>query len=305
MMRWDTKKMSDQSQKTAIVTGANSGTGFEAAKALALKDANVIMACRNEKSANNSIELIRKEYPKAKIQFYHLDLSHLDSVKSFAQSIKSNHSHVDLLINNAGVLNPQEVLSKDGFEMHFAVNFLGHFALTLQLMPLLLNAKKSRIVSMGSAVERYAKIDSNSIRNPQSYSRGDMYNQSKLANFLFTYGLARRLESENIDMIAAIAHPGWTASNLQGNSPTLKILNPIFSQTPLMGALPLLFAATHESVANGDYYGPDGFLQLKGYPRKITSSRASHDQHAIQHIWDISESFTGIQWEKAYKIELP
>lgn len=295
-MNWTTQDMPDQTGKTAIITGANSGLGLETARALAAKGATVIMACRNLEKAAAAKRDILSSTPNAKLEVMQLDVANLASVSEFAKAFASQQQHLDMLINNAGVMGLPLTKSSDGFEMHFAANHLGHFALTGLLLEPLRKTANARVVVVGSAVERQAKLDFENLNGERQYNPLAAYGTSKLANMLFCYELARRLKQAGINALAAAAHPGWTASNLQQNSPEFRFLNPIFSQNAAQGALPILYAATATDVQNGEFFGPKGFLEMKGSPKRVKSSRASHDLELAQKLWNVSETMTKVQY---------
>lgn len=294
--RWTAENIPDQGGRIAIVTGANSGIGYETARALAGKGATVILACRNEEKGKTAAHQILSEEPSGAAEFIALDLADLESVHRFAETYAGKHDRLDLLINNAGVMQiPQRRTTPQGFEMQFATNHLGHFALTGLLMDLILCAPASRVVMVSSSVHRGGTINFDDLQSQQSYSPTGAYMQSKLANLLFTYELARRLQAAGADTIAAASHPGWTATNLQQHSRLVQMFNPLVAQPPAMGTLPTLYAATSENVANGDYYGPGGFLEVRGYPKKVQSNGRSHDQAVAGRLWDVSEELTGVR----------
>jgi NAD(P)-dependent dehydrogenase (short-subunit alcohol dehydrogenase family) len=295
-MNWTAKDMPDQTGKTAIVTGANIGLGLETARELAAKNATVILACRNLEKANAAKADIQKTVPNAKLEVIQLDLADLASVRQFASGFTSKYEHLHILVNNAGVMGPPLTKTKDGFEVQFGANHLGHFALTGLLLEKLLQTPGARVVCVASAVERGAKIDFENLNAEKSYAPMAAYGQSKLSNLLFCYELGRRFQKAGINAIAAAAHPGWTASNLQQNAPLFKYLNPIFSQTPTWGALPSLYAATANDVQNGDYFGPKGFLEMKGSPKRVQSTPRSHDLELAKKVWDVSETMTGVKF---------
>lgn len=293
---WSAAQLPDQTGRVAIVTGANSGIGFETARVLASKGATVIMACRNLEKANPKAEEIRAGHTTAKVEVMELDLADLDSVRSFAQAFRERFSRLDLLINNAGIMVPPYGKTAQGFETQFGVNHLGHFALTGALLDLILSTPGSRIVTVSSIAHYMGKIDFTDLSSERGYKAQAAYGQSKLANLLFTYELQRRLEASGKDTIAVAAHPGWTETNLQEHAKGVKFLNRFFAQGPLMGALPTLYAATEDDVKGGDYYGPSGFLELNGPPKRVKSNKRSHDQNIAKRLWNVSEELTGVQF---------
>ncbi len=293
-MNWTAKDVPDQTGKTAIVTGANIGIGLETARALAAHGATVILACRNLKKANAAKTEIQQSAPNTKLEVIQLDLADLASVRQFASNFSSKFEHLNILVNNAGVMAPPLTKTKDGFELQFGANHLGHFALTGLLLENISQTPGARVVCVSSAVERGAKIDFENLNAEKNYVPFGAYGQSKLSNLLFCYELGRRFEKAGVNAIATAAHPGWTASNLQQNSPQFKFLNPILAQTPTWGALPSLYAATAGDVKNGDYFGPNGFLEMRGSPKLVKSTPRSHDLELAKKLWDVSEKLTGI-----------
>jgi NAD(P)-dependent dehydrogenase (short-subunit alcohol dehydrogenase family) len=293
---WTANDIRDLSGKTAIVTGANSGIGFETARALAARGATVIMANRNREKGGAAARRILEEQTAA-IEAMTLDLADLTSIRDFVRDFTSRHAGLDILCNNAGVMAlPERYETADGFEMQFGTNHLGHFALTGLLMDALEAAAGARVVTVSSTIHRRGKVDFDNLNAEQSYSRWAAYGLSKLANLLFTHELQRRLEETGKDMIAVAAHPGWTGTNLQAHAGLFRLLNPFLSQKPEMGALPTLYAATAEDVSGGDYYGPSGFMEVRGYPRKVASSPTSHDIDLAKGIWEVSEKLTGVRF---------
>lgn len=295
--KWDATQMPDQTGRVAIVTGANSGIGFETAKALAKKGATVVLACRNQAKGEAAAEAIRSETPAGSVPVMALDLASLASVRAFAAEFSSKFERLDLLINNAGVMAlPNRLETADGFEMQFGTNHLGHFALTGLLFDLLAKTPDSRVVNVSSGAHQAGRMAWDDLQSEKSYSPFGAYSQSKLANLLFTYELQRRLDRAGIRTMATAAHPGWTATNLQTHSGVAGLLNPIFGQKPPMGALPTLYAATAPEALPAGYYGPDGFMGMRGYPQQTKSNARSHDVEAAQGLWTISEKLTAISF---------
>lgn len=305
MARWTVDNMPDQSGHIVIVTGANSGIGYETALVLAKKGAHVIMACRNLEKAQIAFEAIRRHVPSASIEMMKLDLSSLDSVRAFSDEFLAAHNRLDLLINNAGVMAIPKRETVDGFEMQFAVNHLGHFALTGRLLEILLQTPASRIVNVSSGASFYGTIDFDDLQHEKSYSRYQAYGQSKLANLLFTYELQCHLDDIGSDTMALSAHPGYAKTNLQENATQqsnatiegwlYRIFGSIFSQSAAMGALPQLYAATSPDVEKGGFYGPS-FLHMRGYPKLITGSSKASDSDAAKRLWQISEELTDVTY---------
>ena len=250
---WTTKNIPDLTDKVAIVTGANSGIGYETAKALAKKGATVVMACRNLDKANQAAEEIRLGDKHANLDIIQLDLANLASVQSFSETFKSRYASLDLLINNAGVMIPPFTRTLDGFELQFGANHLGHFALTGLLLGRLLETPKARIVNVSSGAHRMSSgtINFDNLNAEQDYSASGAYAQSKLANILFTLELNRYFEEIGSDVIAAASHPGWTVTGLQKGF--LHGISRVIGQQPAMGALPTLRVAIAADVQPNDY----------------------------------------------------
>jgi len=287
--------MADQTGRVAVVTGANSGIGFETAKELARKGATVILACRSQKKGEAAAAAIRGENPTGRVQMMRLDLSSLASVRAFAQTFTAALDRLDLLINNAGVMAlPRRAETADGFEMQFGTNHLGHFALTSLLFDLLARTPDSRVVNVSSGAHRAGRIHWDDLQFRHAYTPFGAYSQSKLANLLFTVELQRRLDKAGVGVTATAAHPGWTATNLQTHSGVAGFLNPLLGQKPPMGALPTLYAAAAPDITPAGYYGPDGLLEMRGYPKQVGSSGAAQDTIASARLWAESEKLIGV-----------
>lgn len=282
--------------KTVMITGANSGIGFEAARALLQKNAVVIMACRSLEKGEKAVAQIQAEIPDANLALMALNLADLSSVRSFAQEYRANHKKLDILINNAGVMATPYRKSADGFEMQFATNHLGHFALTGLLLDLVLDAENGRIVTISSQMHKTGRINFDDLNGEIAYSKWVAYGQSKLANLLFAYELQRKLAAASQNTISVAAHPGYSATNLQSGSGLFSALNPLIAQSASMGALPTLFAATHTEVQGGDYIGPRSFGGWRGYPAIVQSNPASHDESIAKKLWAVSEELTGVKY---------
>jgi NAD(P)-dependent dehydrogenase (short-subunit alcohol dehydrogenase family) len=225
-------------------------------------------------------------------------LGDLDSVRAFADAFKGQYDRLDLLINNAGIMHPPFGKTKQDFETQFGVNHLGHFALTGLLLDLIMRTPHARIITVSSVGHRFAKIDFDDLNAEKGYRTNAAYGQSKLANLLFTYELQRKLQAAGGDTIAVAAHPGWTATNLQQNSGVIRFFNRFFAQTPDMGALPTLRAATALDVQGGEYYGPSRRMEMVGNPKKVGSSGRSHDTAVAAELWTVSEEMTGVQYNQ-------
>jgi NAD(P)-dependent dehydrogenase (short-subunit alcohol dehydrogenase family) len=298
MAKWTTSDIPDQTGRTAIVTGANTGLGFQTVAALAAHGAHVVLAVRNLDKGKDAVQKIAAASPGAAVTLQELDLTSLSSVRAAANELRSKHDGIDLLINNAGVMFTPKSMTKDGFELQFGTNHLGHFALTGLLLDRLLPTQGSRVVTVSSVGHRIrAAIHFDDLQWERSYSRVGAYGQSKLANLLFTYELQRRLAPRGTT-IAAAAHPGGSNTELMRNWPApLRVataaMAPLF-QGADMGALPTLRAATDPDVLGGQYFGPDGFGQMRGYPKVVSSSDQSHDESLQRRLWEVSEELTGV-----------
>ena len=292
--RWTTDDVPGQQGRLAVVTGANTGLGFETAQALAARGASVVLAVRNVEKGKQAAARIAAAAPGATVTVQELDLSSLDSVRTAAEALRAGHPRIDLLICNAGVMYPPKQTTGDGFELQFGTNHLGHFALTGLLLEQMLPEPGSRVVTVSSVGHRMqARINFDDLQWERSYSRVRAYGQSKLANLMFTYELQRRLSGAGTT-IAVAAHPGFAATELMRHTPAAAVVTPLFSQDAAMGALPVLRAATDPGVLGGQYYGPGGFLGLRGYPKLVASSRRSHDEAVQRRLWAVSEELTGV-----------
>ena len=297
--RWTENHVPDQRGRVAIVTGANSGIGWDTARVLAQKGARVIMACRNMEKANHAANKIRLLDPAGEVVVMQLDLGDLDSVRAFASAFREQYTQLDLLINNAGVMMPPYGKTVQGFEQQFGINHLGHFALTGLLLNLLTTTSGARIVTVSSGSHNFGIINFDDLNWERGYPAQRAYGQSKLANLLFTYELQSKLAAAGQDTLAVAAHPGWTATNLQQHSSIIERLNPLFVQTTAMGALPTLYAAVAPDVRGGGYFGPDGFMEMRGYPTKVRSNKRSHDEVVAQRLWQVSEDLTQVHYQLA------
>jgi NAD(P)-dependent dehydrogenase (short-subunit alcohol dehydrogenase family) len=298
MSKWNTADIPDQTGRTAVITGANTGLGYETAAALAAKGAHVVLVVRNLDKGKSAADRIVKATPAASVAVQELDLTSLDSIRAAADELKSRHDSIDLLINNAGVMFTPRSTTKDGFELQFGTNHLGHFAVTGLLLDRVLAAPGSRVVTVSSVGHRFARrgIRFDDLQWEREYSRVGAYGQAKLANLMFTYELQRRLQGTTT--IAVAAHPGGSRTELTRNLPPLigaatRLVEPLF-QGADMGALPTLRAATDPGVLGGQYFGPAGFAEQQGYPKVVASSDVSHDVDAQRRLWTISEQLTGV-----------
>ncbi len=295
---WTAEQMEDQTGRVAIVTGANTGIGLEAARELARMGATVVIASRNATKAEAAANDIQQDELAGEVVIMLLDLADLDSIGRFAEEFRGRFDRLDLLVNNAGVMMPPQSKTADGFELQFGTNHLGHFALTGLLLELLLNTEGSRIVNVASTAHAYGSMDlddPNWERRP--YKRMASYAQSKLANLLFTLELQRRLETAGAATPVVSCHPGWTGTDLQRYSGILRFLNPLFGMKPWKGALPTLYAATSAEVTAGGYYGPHGWQQMWGYPKAVESTDAAKDADTARRLWNMSEEMTGVRFD--------
>jgi len=290
--KWTIENIPNMSGKVVIITGANSGIGFEASRALALHGATVIMACRNLEKGQIAVQQILEQQPSGQVILERLDLADLSSVQDFAAKFLAQFDRLDILINNAGVMATPYRKTTDGFELQFGTNHLGHFKLTALLIDRLQNTPNSRVVTVSSNAHLLGRINFDDLNADKSYQKWLAYGQSKLANVLFGYELQRRSARDGRNPISVVAHPGYAATNLQHTTSFFSFLNPLMAQSPQMGALPILYAATSPEIQGGEYIGPDGFLGQHGYPHKATSSRSSHDQNTAEQLWKVSEQLT-------------
>jgi NAD(P)-dependent dehydrogenase (short-subunit alcohol dehydrogenase family) len=296
MTKWTTADIPDQTGRVAVITGSNTGLGYETAAALAYHGAHVVLAVRNLDKGKDAATLIQRRSPNADVALQELDLTSLDSIHAAAEQLRSDHDHIDLLINNAGVMMTPKSTTKDGFELQLGTNHLGHFVFTGLLLDRLLAVPGSRVVTVSSMGHRIGRIRFDDLQSDRAYSRAGAYGQSKLANLLFTYELQRRLVGTNT--IAVAAHPGSSTSELSRNVPRLVQLafKPLELQGADMGALPTLRAATDPTVLGGQYYGPDGFVGMRGFPKVVGSSAKSHDTDTQRRLWTVSEELTGVTY---------
>jgi NAD(P)-dependent dehydrogenase (short-subunit alcohol dehydrogenase family) len=300
--KWTAADVPDQAGRVAVVTGANTGIGFQTASVLAEKGAQVVIAVRNLDKGRQAAAQITARWPRAAVTVQPLDLGSLESVRSAADELRTAHQKIDLLINNAGVMFTAKDVTADGFELQLGTNHLGHFALTGLLLERLLETEGSRIVTMSSLVHRMRRtIDFDDLQWERRYKRIAAYGQSKLANLLFTYELQRRLAPRNSTTIAVAAHPGGSFTQQLHHAPivvrpVVNLLAPRLLNSPEMAALAPLRAATAVAVHGGDFYGPGGFRNVRGYPELAESSELSHDDKAQRRLWEVSEELTGVRY---------
>lgn len=299
--RWTANDIPQQTGRTAVVTGANTGIGYETARLLTLRGATVVLAVRDAARGKAAADRILAESPEAQVRVRHLDLSSLASVREAADDLATAYDRIDLLINNAGVMWTPRRLTVDGFELQFGTNHLGHFALTGLLLEKLLATPESRVVTVSSMAHRNGRIDFDDPHLARGYRPHRAYARSKLANLLFTYELQRRLAAANAPTISVAAHPGLASTELVRNAKApIRVLNrvfsPFFNQSALMGALPTLRAATDPEARGGQYYGPAERGESSGPPKLVESNRASHDVTTQRRLWTLSEELTKITY---------
>ena len=305
MNPWSVADIPSQNGKLAVVTGATGGLGYETALALARAGADVLVTGRNAEKGRAAIEGIRRAVPSAKVRFAMLDLASLASIRAFAASMLANGRPLDLLINNAGVMDlPTRRLTEDGFELQFGTNHLSHFALTALLLPLLRKAQAPRVVNVSSLAHRGGKIDFGNLQAERKYNSWAAYQQSKLANLLFTFELQRRSDAYGWGLMSNAAHPGYARTDLIPNGPGtgglkgigMKVLGSFLSHSAAAGALPTLFAATSSEAAPNGYYGPNGFYELKGPVAPAQVFLQAKDVAVARKLWEVSEQLTGVKW---------
>jgi len=299
--RWTTSKINDLTGKVIIVTGGNSGLGYESVKAFAEKGAEVILASRSLEKGN----AVKTEMGnlKGKIIIMELDLMDFSSIKRFTDSFKEKHDKLDVLLNNAGIMTTPYFKTKDGLEAQNGTNHFGHFALTGHLINLIKNTPGSRVVNVSSSAHKWGKMDFNNLlfENGKKYSPLKSYARSKLANLLFTYELQRRLQDQNIDMMSVAAHPGGSRTNLfrylneKFWFRTIRPMLMLMAQTQAQGSLPQIRAAVDPDVQGGQYYGPHN--GMTGYPVVVKSNGASHNKKDAKRLWEVSEQITGVKFE--------
>jgi len=303
---WTIRDIPNQQGKVVVITGANSGIGYESALALAGKGAQVILAVRNEQKGRAALQIIKGTFPKAIAEVMLLDLASLKSVRNFAEEFKTKYDRLDVLLNNAGMMAIPFDKTMDGFEMQFGINHLGHFALTGLLLPILLKTPASRVVTVSSLNHMMGQMDFDNLDGSRGYGPWTAYNQTKLANLLFAYELQRKLQAVSAELISVGTHPGYTATNLQFAGPRLsgstfreavmRLGNALFGQSAEMGALPLLYASLAPNIRGGDYTGPKDMFGLWGFPKIARSNGRSHDIQSAKKLWEVSEQMTDIPY---------
>ena len=305
--KWTAADIPSQSGRIAIVTGANSGLGLSTARELARAGAEVVLACRNLSKGTDARRAIEAEVPGAKLMLAKLDLGDLTSIAEFAEGFRGGHSHLDLLINNAGVMAPPRQTTSNGFEMQFGTNHLGHFALTARLIGAMAGREDARVVTLSSGAHRIGRITFDNLQRERRYNRWTAYGQSKLANLMFALELDRRLRAADSNVKSLAAHPGYAATNLQfAAAPALDRVvmfaaNKVIAQSADMGALSTLFAATAPGLEGGLFIGPDGVAEQRGHPRIVAPSGAARDEETARRLWEVSEQLTGVRFGDALK----
>jgi NAD(P)-dependent dehydrogenase (short-subunit alcohol dehydrogenase family) len=299
---FDFNSIPSQKGRIALITGANAGLGFETTKWFALKDIKVIMACRDLKKGEKAKNKILAKVPNAELEVMELDLASLESIRKFAETFKGNYDRLDLLINNAGIMIPPLMRTKDGFEIQFGVNHLGHFLLTNLLLPLVIKTENSRIVTLSSGAHRSGEIMFDDINWEKSYSKFPAYSQSKLANLMFALDLNEKLQAAGHKTLAVAAHPGVARTSLgrHVNKILYVLLLPIFyaiTHSAAKGALPTVMAALDPDVKGGDYYGPQGRKEMKGPPGHAIIAPQTLDKEVRNKLWSVSEELTGEKFE--------
>ena len=304
---WTAADIPDLSGKTILVTGANSGLGYETALALAGKGAHVVLACRDLDKGRDAEARIHATHRQASTALLALDLASLADIRRCADAVHGTCQRLDVLVNNAGVMALPYRRTQDGFEMQLGTNHLGHFALTGLLLDLVLAAPSARIVTVSSGFHRLGKIRFDDPQWERGYSKWPAYGQSKVANLLFTYELQRKLAAKPAKAMSVAAHPGYAATNLQFAGPRMEgssiaerisqIGNRLLAQSAAMGALPALYAATAADMRGADYVGPSGMGEMWGAPRKVTSNAHSRDEAVASRLWALSEQLTGVRYD--------
>ncbi|WP_063726570.1 oxidoreductase [Streptomyces sp. RTd22] len=300
--RWTAERIPDQSKRVVLVTGANSGLGLATTRALARKGAHVILAVRDEAKGRRAVAEITAEYPAAQLEVRQLDLADLESVRAFSEQLHADRAHLDVLINNAGLMAPPRTLSPQGHEVQFAANHLGHFALTGLLLDLLEAGDNPRVVTVSSPNHRQGTIFFDDLSGERKYSPMGYYNQSKLANAVFGWELHKRLTAAGSPVRSVLAHPGYTSTNLQTSSPVGmvkflfgRLLLPL-AQSPEQGALSQLYAATAPGVEGGQFIGPDGMAELRGAPKRVALAERASDAETCHRLWELSEELSDVRF---------
>lgn len=301
---WSKANIPDLTGKVALVTGANSGLGYEVSLALAEKGAQVILACRDVAKGNQAAAQIRQATAQGSVTVQALDLAELAAIRRFAEAFQQEHATLDILCNNAGLMAIPRRETADGFEMQLGTNHLGHFALTGLLLTPLMNTPGARVVHVSSGLHERGTINFADLMGKQHYDKWAAYSQSKLANLLFAYELQRKFSAAGVRALSIGAHPGYAATNLQSVGPTMEgsflarmgmaLANRLVAQSAASGALPLLYAAVDPAVNGCDYIGPTGFQGMRGAPGKVRSNAESYNETIAAHLWEVSVALTGV-----------
>jgi NAD(P)-dependent dehydrogenase (short-subunit alcohol dehydrogenase family) len=307
MSRWSADDIPALDGRSAIVTGANSGLGYETALGLATHGADVVLACRDEERGADALDRIHQAAPSARVELRALDLADLSSVRAFAAGYASDRAGLDILVNNAGVMAIPYRQTADGFEMQFGTNHLGHFALTGLLLEPLRVRPGARVVTVSSIAANIGRIDFDDLHHTRRYSKWAAYGQAKLANQLFTIELDRRVREKGLELLSLAAHPGYAATNLQAvgarmagqglQEKVMELGNRLLGQSAADGALPSLHAATAPGVESGQYFGPDALFGSRGHPTSASFVRAARDPERARRLWEASEELTGVRFE--------
>jgi NAD(P)-dependent dehydrogenase (short-subunit alcohol dehydrogenase family) len=301
--KWTAAQIPDQSGRSAVVTGANSGLGLVIARELARAGASVVMACRNTSKGEQALDRLRAAVPGADARVESLDLADLSSVRAFAERVSGQVGKLDLLVDNAGVMAPPRRETADGFESQFGTNHLGHFALTGLLLAALSAAPAPRVVAMSAGLHRLGRLKFDDLQREQGYNNWLAYGQSKLANLMFCFELQRRATAAGSPLLSLAAHPGYSATHLQFAGPARFYErwvafagNMLVAQTADRGALPALYAATVPDLPGATFVGPDGFMESRGYPRVVRAADRAYDEADGRRLWEISEELTGVRY---------
>jgi NAD(P)-dependent dehydrogenase (short-subunit alcohol dehydrogenase family) len=307
MAPWTTEDIPPLPGRVAVVTGANSGLGFETATALARAGAHVVMACRDQDKGADAVDRLQGAVPGADVELGQLDLADLASVRKFATAFSDAHDGLDILVNNAGVMAIPRRETADGFEMQFGTNHLGHFALTGLLLDRLVAVPGARVVTVSSLVARVGRIRFDDLEGSRRYGAWSAYGQSKLANQLFTLELDRRATWHGCDLVSVASHPGYAATNLQSVAPQMsgsdlmermtRLGNLLLAQSAAAGALPSLYAATSPQVRGGSFFGPDRLFGARGHPTVTPFTRGARDPDTARRLWEVSEGLTGVRFD--------
>jgi len=308
---WNESDMPSLRGQTIVVTGANSGLGYEGTRAFAARGATVVMACRSTGRGEQVAREIRQRVPDADLDVRECDLADLSSVEQFAEAFIADYDELHVLCNNAGVMALPRSETADGFEQQFGINHLGHFALTGHLLDVLAATDGARVVTQSSGAHEQGEIDFDDLQSERSYGRWSAYSQSKLANVLFGYELDRLASAAALDLMSVVCHPGYADTDLQRRAgeagggfigaALATAANRLFAQSSEKGVLPMLYAATHEDIAGGEYVGPGGLMNMRGAPEPQRSSDRSYDEDTAARLWERSEELTGV----SYDFEVP